>query len=162
MQSTPRRPFRLGHTQSDGGCGRRDLDYREFRQGIADGGRPRNYNVQGGGDRPQAHHEVGWRPIHRPDLGRAEHRAAGEGVRFNLASPEARNDPGFDRSSRPLVKPERFDGSEDWNSYIQHFEWCAELNGWNEREKAKFLTVSVTGTARQVLAGVTREKLRDY
>ena len=65
-------------------------------------------------------------------------------------------------TNRPLVKPERFDGTEDWNTYIKHFEWVAELNGWNEREKANFLTVSVTGTARQVLAGLPKERLLDY
>ena len=52
--------------------------------------------------------------------------------------------------------------ARDWNTYIQHFEWCAELNGWSEREMARYLIVSVTGTARQVLAGVNRERLNDY
>ncbi len=69
---------------------------------------------------------------------------------------------GMGRPDRPVVKPERFDGSEDWATYIQHFEWVAEVNGWNEYDKAKFLTVSVTGTARQILAAVSRDRLLDY
>ena len=108
--------------------------------------RPRTYRrMQGGGDRPVAQDPRGnW------------NRAVGYNPDFQRGLPRE------ERSGRPLVKPERFDGTEDWNTYLQHFEWCAELNRWSEAEKAKFLTVSVTGTARQVLAGVERERLRDY
>ena len=107
--------------------------------------RPRTYQMgQGGGDRAPV--VLRREPVRHPVEFRAD---------FSRRENEI-------RPNRPLVKPERFDGSEDWNSYIQHFEWCAELNGWNETEKARYLIVSVTGTARQVLAGVGRERLQDY
>lgn len=67
-----------------------------------------------------------------------------------------------DRAVRPLVKPERFDGTEDWTMYLQHFEWCALLNRWTEEEKAGFLMVSVTGAARQALANVGRNQPLNY
>ena len=63
---------------------------------------------------------------------------------------------------RPLMKPDRYDGTEDWDSYIHHFEWCAELNGWPDADKASFLLVALTGTARQVLARETRQRFVDY
>ena len=31
--------------------------------------------------------------------------------------------------------PDRYDGSDDLNDFIQHFEMVAQWNGWNEEEK---------------------------
>ena len=108
--------------------------------------RPRvHHRMQGGGDLPG-----------QPGFGRNWPRAVGYPPDFHRGMPQG------ERTGRPLVKPERYDGGEDWITYLHHFEWCAELNGWSESEKARFLTVSVTGTARQVLAGVERDRLRDY
>ena len=125
--------------------------------------RPRMYRIQGGGDRPQlprSGENVRSNDNYRPQFRRAYNPMAGdcENDRMREVGFHPRND----RINRPLIKPERYDGSEDWSTYIQHFEWCADLNGWTDQEKAKFLTVSVTGTARQVLAGVSRDRLAEY
>ena len=63
---------------------------------------------------------------------------------------------------KPAYKPEIFDGSEDWYCYIRYFEWCAEINGWSDWEKANYLKVSCGGTARQVLADINQEDLRSF
>lgn len=111
--------------------------------------RPRVYReleVQGGGDRPEPV-RFGRPPV-RPQMDYMPD--------FNRGAPQDY------RLTRPLIKPERYDGNEDWNTYLQHFEWVAELNGWREQEKARYLTVSVTGTARQVLAAASHNRMLDY
>ena len=123
---------------------------------------PRSYFGQGDCDRPGA--------TPHPDAARLQINNSPAEGRFIQATSHPTNASHMhlkltrncDRSTRPLVKPEKFDGTEDWNTYIQHFDWCAEINGWTEQEKAQFLAVSVTGTARQVLAGVDKERLRHY
>ena len=34
--------------------------------------------------------------------------------------------------SRPLIMPDRYDGSSHWSDFRAHFESCAETNGWND------------------------------
>ena len=51
-------------------------------------------------------------------------------------------------SRGPSFKPEAFTGDEDWDSYISHFEVCAELGGWSQRDKALALAASLKGQAR--------------
>ena len=135
---------------------------RPLQDGYYGDVRPRRYRGQGGGDQPgiPRPRETARVTDHvRPQFNRGYNYMAGdfEEDRFGEIEGRAAN-----RSNRPLVKPERYDGTEDWSTYIQHFEWCADLNRWTELDKARFLTVSVTGTARQVLAGVSRDRLRDY
>ena len=48
----------------------------------------------------------------------------------------------------PSFKPEAYNGDEDWDSYISHFEVCAELGGWGQRDKALALAASLKGQAR--------------
>ena len=43
-----------------------------------------------------------------------------------------------------------------------HFEYCTELNGWNEKQKCLFLAVSLRGAAQQVLSNLSVEKKTDY
>ena len=50
---------------------------------------------------------------------------------------------------RPIVMPESFAAldSEEWDSWISHFEDCAELNEWNGARRAQFLAVRTRGAA---------------
>ena len=52
------------------------------------------------------------------------------------------------RPSRPLVLPETFDGERDFDEWISHFEDVADLNGWNDGEKLRWLKVRLVGKAR--------------
>lgn len=53
---------------------------------------------------------------------------------------------------RPLVMPENFTGEDSvhWNHYIKSFEACAELNGWSNEIKCKFLAVKLKNQAAKV------------
>lgn len=46
------------------------------------------------------------------------------------------------------MKPENYDGKEDFDSYLERFETCAVLNGWNLRERCLVLSTKMVGTAR--------------
>lgn len=48
------------------------------------------------------------------------------------------------RSHPTIKKPATFDGSD----YKSHFEVCAALNGWKDREKGFYLEVSLRGNAQ--------------
>jgi len=41
--------------------------------------------------------------------------------------------------NRPVVMPESFAAldSEEWDSWISHFEDCAVINGWSDERKAR-------------------------
>ena len=58
---------------------------------------------------------------------------------------------------RPIVMPESFAAldSEEWDSWISHFEDCAELNEWNEARRAQFLAVRMRGAALLQLQGLS-------
>ncbi len=62
------------------------------------------------------------------------------------------------QSPKGFRRPERYDGRQHWNDYLTHFEMCAELSGWNDREKATQLAASLDGQALQVLSNLRREE----
>jgi hypothetical protein len=49
------------------------------------------------------------------------------------------------------MTPDRFDGASPWTEYLKHFKSAALVNGWNNHEKAIFLTASLRGDALKVL-----------
>ncbi|KAJ8042719.1 hypothetical protein HOLleu_09555 [Holothuria leucospilota] len=55
-------------------------------------------------------------------------------------------------SQRPCMLPDKFDGVSSWKDYLCHFKDVAEMNGWDDREKARYLRASMTGEARRVLS----------
>ena len=55
------------------------------------------------------------------------------------------------QARRPCIIPDRFDGSIPWRDYKEHFEACAAINDWADKEKARFLAASMKGVAQQVL-----------
>ena len=64
---------------------------------------------------------------------------------------------------RPVgMRPEFFDGSEDWQDYVVYFEQLAELNGWDRPTMAIMLGLNLRGAARTVLAGLSLPERRDY
>ncbi|KAK7480222.1 hypothetical protein BaRGS_00028498, partial [Batillaria attramentaria] len=63
---------------------------------------------------------------------------------------------------RLQLKPEHYDGSDDFESYIDQFECCAHLGGWSEREKALALAASLKGQARRFYVSLGVEAKHDY
>ena len=52
------------------------------------------------------------------------------------------------------IKPSTFDGSGSWLDYNAHFDVCAELNGWSDKEKGMYLAVSLRGQAQGVFGNI--------
>ena len=42
------------------------------------------------------------------------------------------------------IKPATYDGTGHWADYKAHFDACAEINGWTDREKGLYLAVSLS------------------
>lgn len=53
-------------------------------------------------------------------------------------------------SAGAKMKPATYDGLGSWIDYKAHFEVCAALNGWSEKEKGMYLAVSLRGQAQGV------------
>ena len=51
----------------------------------------------------------------------------------------------------PLLLPETFDGNGDFDAWIHHFEDVADLNGWSDEEKLRWLKVRLTNKAHVAL-----------
>ena len=52
------------------------------------------------------------------------------------------------------VKPATYDGTGHWKDYKAHFDACAELNKWTEKEKGLYLAVSLRGQAQGVFGNL--------
>ena len=50
-------------------------------------------------------------------------------------------------TSTPM-KPQTYNGDENWESYLNHFEVCAELARWSHRNKALYLAACLRGNAQ--------------
>ena len=55
---------------------------------------------------------------------------------------------------RPLLVPDRYNGETSWSDYEQHFKACMEVNGWDDRQAAIFLSASLQGKALRVVSNV--------
>lgn len=56
-----------------------------------------------------------------------------------------------------LQKPTTFDGSTLWESYYAQFEIVADINNWNDFQKAAYLATSLKGPALAVLGNLAPE-----
>ena len=65
-------------------------------------------------------------------------------------------------NKRPKVMPDQYDGRGSWADYIAHFEICCEINGWTPQQRAQYLSVSLRGSACQVLGTLPQGRRRDY
>ena len=70
---------------------------------------------------------------------------------------------GQERYGRPPeIKPQQYSGEEEWDSYISHFELCAELGKWNQDGKLLALCASFTGQARRFYISLPIEERSNY
>jgi len=51
-------------------------------------------------------------------------------------------------AGKNVMKPQTFDGKEPVNSFLAHFEVCANFNGWSEKEKISWFQWSLKGRAQ--------------
>ena len=69
---------------------------------------------------------------------------------------------GLNVNRKPVVLPDKFNGSISWQDYIAHFDLCAELNNWTDAQKANYLAVSLRGSAQELLGDMAPEQRHDY
>lgn len=60
------------------------------------------------------------------------------------------------------MRPATFDGSSSWIDYKTHFDMCAELNKWDNRQKGLYLAVSLRGQAQGVLGNLPVEERNHF
>ena len=49
------------------------------------------------------------------------------------------------------MKPDKFDGSQSFETFMCKFRNCADYNGWNERDRKAHLFAALRGDAAQLL-----------
>ena len=57
------------------------------------------------------------------------------------------------RKSGGYMKPEKFNGSTCFETFLVQFDNCAKFNRWSQKDKLQYLRWSLTGTAAQMLWG---------
>ena len=63
---------------------------------------------------------------------------------------------------RKHQKIPRFDGRVEWEAYRAQFEILAHANGWDDEEKAYFLSTSLDGPAMALLANISETDRINY
>lgn len=61
-----------------------------------------------------------------------------------------------------FTKPDRYDGSTPWRTYLRHFELVAVLNRWDDRTKALKLATSLKGKVMNTLTAIPNKTVYDY
>ena len=54
-------------------------------------------------------------------------------------------------AAKPVVLPETFDGTRNWEEWYFHFVNIAAVNGWDDGQKLMWLRVRLTGRAQKAL-----------
>jgi hypothetical protein len=62
-----------------------------------------------------------------------------------------------ERAHAYKFKPDRYDGSTPWRDFQLHFDECSYLNKWSQMDKAMFLRVTMSGTARQAVTDLVKQ-----
>ena len=60
------------------------------------------------------------------------------------------------------MKPQTYDGTEDLDEYLTHFNIIARLNGWSKEAKSLHLAGNLAGSARALLNDLDPQKREDY
>ena len=63
---------------------------------------------------------------------------------------------------RVQVKPELYNGEDDWDQYVSHFQNCADLGRWSETDKALTLSACLKGQARAFYLGLIPKDRSSY
>lgn len=66
-------------------------------------------------------------------------------------------------SARPVFMPETFTGTgREWSDWVGQFEMAAEVNHWDEDLKFKFMSLLLSGRARDMYNGLSPESRGNY
>ena len=65
--------------------------------------------------------------------------------------------------SRPVFMPAVFTGvGREWSDWVEQFELAANVNGWDDPVKLKFMSLLLSGHARDMFNGVSGEAKSNY
>lgn len=81
------------------------------------------------------------------------------------ARPDGRNGAGGAGlpTARPVFMPETFTGvGREWSDWSEQFELAADVNNWDERLKLKFMSLLLSGRARDIFSGLSGDAKNDY
>lgn len=62
----------------------------------------------------------------------------------------------------PSIKPDIYTGDDEWELYISHFEICAELGNWSQRDKVLTLAACLRGQARSFYVNLPDRDKHSY
>jgi len=65
-------------------------------------------------------------------------------------------------AGKNVMKPQTYDGKESINSFLAHFEVCANFNGWFEEEKIYWFQWSLKGRAEKLLWDLPNDQAMSY
>ncbi len=68
------------------------------------------------------------------------------------------------KTPKPIVMPDCFHGGDDddWECWFQNFSDCADINGWDNALKLKFLAVRMKGMAQRVYMDLDLASKADF
>uniref|UniRef100_A0A3P9JN09 Peptidase A2 domain-containing protein n=1 Tax=Oryzias latipes TaxID=8090 RepID=A0A3P9JN09_ORYLA len=79
------------------------------------------------------------------------------------AGPSQDNNLGLLSTPRPVFLPETFSGSgRDWSDWAEQFEIAADVNNWDDALKLKFMSLLLSGRAREVYSGLSPSAKANY
>lgn len=65
--------------------------------------------------------------------------------------------------ARPVFMPETFTGTgREWSDWVGQFEMAAEVNHWNDDLRLKFMSLLLSGRARDIYNGLSPESRGNY
>ena len=63
---------------------------------------------------------------------------------------------------KPIVLPDTFTGEASWDDWMCHFENVADVNGWDDNQKLKFLKERMTGRAQKASQHLNEDIQANY
>ena len=118
-----------------------------------------NQNGQGQGDARRFSDRTSRSPVRRPRNTREMRDASEE--RWQPPYRDSHRNHDLFRSS-VIITPDTYTGDDDWEQYISHFEDCAELGNWTEKEKVLTLAAKLKGQARVFYTSLPIRDKRSY
>ena len=64
--------------------------------------------------------------------------------------------------SKPVMLPDKFEGTTSCAHYLIHFERISMVNKWSETERAMFLVAHLKRAAQEALTGLTPEAHMEF
>lgn len=66
-------------------------------------------------------------------------------------------------AARPVFMPETFTGvGREWSDWAGQFELAADVNGWDDEMKLKFMSLLLSGRARDIYSGLSLDDRSNY